>query len=229
MALTMIDPASSWLEVVELPTITRVSSPAAKDAAAAAADAAAAPPFTTTKTTTDLTEKDTTIDTSAAAMKDTTIDTCAVVAKTTDVTTKDPTIDASVATTKETTIDTGAAIATNTDLTEKDATIDTSAAATKDTTFGTNATIATTTNVTSDIDELKSPYRIPKKAKTKQPDINNAATMTGTPIGATSPTESVADHDSSKSGAENDLLGQTTKGNKKVSIIYDMFLFPKWN
>jgi len=25
MALTMIDPASSWLEVVELPTITRVT------------------------------------------------------------------------------------------------------------------------------------------------------------------------------------------------------------
>jgi hypothetical protein len=54
------------------------------------------------------------------------------------------------------------------------------------------------------------------------PDNNNAATMTGTPIGArTSPTGSVADHDSSES--------QTTKGNKKVSIIYDMILFPKWN
>jgi prolyl-tRNA editing enzyme YbaK/EbsC (Cys-tRNA(Pro) deacylase) len=136
--------------------------------------------------------------------------------------TKDPTIDASAATMNETTIDTGAAIATNRNLTEKDTTIDTSAAATKDTTIDTNAAIiATTTNVTSDIDERKSPYRIPKKAKTTMPDNNNAATMTGTPIGATSPTGSVADHDSSKS--------QTTKGNKKVSIIYDMFLFPKWN
>ncbi len=66
------------------------------------------------------------------------------------------------------------------------------------------------------------------KTTTKQRDINNAATMTGTPIGATSPTKSVADHDLSESGAKNDLLGQTTKGNKKVSIIYDMFLFPKW-
>jgi hypothetical protein len=145
------------------------------------------------------------------------------------VTTKDPTIDASAATMKETTIDTGAAIAMNTDLTEKDTTIDTSAAATKDTTIDTNAAIATTTNVTSDIDERKSPYRIPKKANTTMPDINNAMTMTGTPIGATSPTGSVADHDSSESGAENDLLGQSTKGNKKVSIIYDMILFPKWN
>jgi hypothetical protein len=50
-------------------------------------------------------------------------------------------------------------------LTEKDTTIDTSAAATKDTTIDTNAAIATTTNVTSDIDERKLPYRIPKKGK----------------------------------------------------------------
>jgi len=165
---------------------------------------------------TDLTEKDTTIDTSAAATKDTTTDTGAAVATTTDVTTKDPTIDASVATMKEKTIDTGEAIATNTYLTEKDTTIDTSTAATKDTTIDTStAAIATTTNVTSDIDERKTPYRIPKKART--------------PIGATSPTGSVADHDSSEYGAEDDLLGQTTKGNKKVSIIYDKIFFPTWN
>jgi len=117
----------------------------------------------------------------------------------------------------------------NTYLTEKDTTIDTSTAVTKDTTIDTNAAIATTTNVTSDVDERKTPYRIPKKANTTIPDINNAATMTGTPIGATSPTGSVADHDSSESGAKNDLLGQTTKGNKKVSIIYDKILFQKWN
>ena len=82
-------------------------------------------------------------------------------------------------------------IATNTDLTEKDTTIDTSAAAAmKDTTIDRNADIATTTNVTSDIDERKSPYRIPKKkAKTTMPDINNDTTITGTPIGATSPTK----------------------------------------
>jgi hypothetical protein len=60
------------------------------------------------------------------------------------------------------------------------------------------------------------------------PEINNTATMTGTPIAATLTSGSVADHDSSKSVAENDL-GQTTKGNKKVSIISDMFLFLKWN
>ena len=52
--------------------------------------------------------------------------------------------------------------------------------------------------------------------------------MTGTPIAATLTSGSVADHDSSKSVAENDL-GQATKGNKKVSIISDMFLFLKWN
>jgi hypothetical protein len=52
--------------------------------------------------------------------------------------------------------------------------------------------------------------------------------MTGTPIAATLTSGSVADHDSSESVAENDL-GQTTKGNKKVSIISDMFLFLKWN
>jgi hypothetical protein len=197
------------------------SSPAADDAAAAAAAAAAgAPPFATTKTTMNLTEKDSIIDTSGAA-----------VATMTDVTTKDPTIDASAATTKETTIDTGAAIATNLDLSKKNTTIDTSAATTKDTTFNTNADIAKTANLTSNIDERKSPYRIPKKAKTTMPDINNAAMMTGTPIGATLPTGSVADHDAHSSVyvAKNDVLGQTTKGNKKVSIIYDMFLIPKWN
>ena len=112
---------------------------------------------------------------------------------------------------------------------KKNTTIDTSAATTKDTTFNTNADIANTANLTSNIDERKLPYRIPKKAKTTMPDINNAATMTGTPIGATSPTGSVADYDSSEYGAEDDLLGQTTKGNKKVSIIYDKILFQKWN
>ncbi len=66
-----------------------------------------------------------------------------------------------------------------------------------------------------------------KKAKTTMTEIDNAATMTGTPIAATSPSGSVADHDSSESGTRNDLC-QTTKGNKKVSIISDMFLFPKW-
>jgi UDP-3-O-[3-hydroxymyristoyl] glucosamine N-acyltransferase len=72
-----------------------------------------------------------------------------------------------------------------TDFTEKYTTIDTSATTTKDTAIDKNATIATTTNVTSDIDERKSPYRIPKKAKTTTPE--------------------------------------------NVSIIYDMFLIPKWN
>ena len=113
-----------------------IAAAAAKAAASAATAAAAnAPTFATTETMTDLTEKDTTIDTSTAATKDTTTDTGAAVATTTDVTTKDPTIDASVATMKEKTIDTGEAIATNTYLTEKDTTIDTSTAATKDTTM----------------------------------------------------------------------------------------------
>ena len=174
-----------------------------------------APPFATGETMTDLTEKDTSIDSSAPATKDTTTDTGAAIATTTDMRTKDPTIDAIAATMKETAIDTGAAFATNTDLTEKDTTIDTSTAATKDTTIDTNAAVATTTNMTSDIDEPETPYRIPKKART--------------PIGATSPTGSVADNDSSEYGAEDDLLGQTTKGNKKVSIIYDKIFFSTWN
>ena len=125
--------------------------------------------------------------------------------------------------TKDTTIDTGAAIATTTDVTKKDTTIDTGAA------------IATTTDMTTNNDErkrgmlLELQAMIAKNAKTTMPEINNAATMTGTPIAATTSTSgSVADHGSSESVAENDL-GQTTKGNKKVSIISDMFLFPKWN
>ena len=194
------------------------SSPAADDAAAAAG----APPFATTTTTTDLTEKDSTIDsTSAATTNDATIDTGAAVATTTDMATKDPTIDASAPASR---------IATNTDLTGKIPTIDTRAATTKDTTFNTNTAMAKTANLTSDIDERKLLYRIPKKAtNTTLPDINKVATMTGTPIGATSPTGSDSDHDSSEYVAEKDDLGQTIKGNKKVSIIYDMFLIPKWN
>ena len=99
----------------------------------------------------------------------------------------------------------------------------------------TGAAIATTTDVTTDNDEpkrgmlLESQAMIAKNANTTMPEIKNAATMTGTPIAATTSTSgSVADHGSSRSVAENDL-GQTTKGNKKVSIISDMFLFPKWN
>jgi len=137
--------------------------------------------------------------------------------------------------TKDTTIDTGAAIATTTDVTKKDTKIDTSADTTKDTTIDTDAAIAMTTDVTTDNDErkrgmlLESHAMIAKNANTTMPEINNAATMTGTPIAATTLTSgSVADHGSSKSVAENDL-GQTNKGNKKVSIISDMFLFPKWN
>jgi len=137
--------------------------------------------------------------------------------------------------TKDTTIDTGAAIATTTDVTKKVTTIDTSADTTKDKTIDTGAAIATMTDVTTDNDErkrgmlLESQAMIAKNAKTTMPEINNATTMTGTPIAATtSMSGSVADHGSSKSVAENDL-GQKTKGNKKVSIISDMFLFPKWN
>ena len=137
--------------------------------------------------------------------------------------------------TKDTTIDTGAAIATTTEVTKKDTTIDTSADMTKDTTIDTGAVITTTTDVTTDNDKrkrgmlLESQAMIAKNAKTTMPEINNAATMTGTPIVATTSTSgSVANHGSSESVAENDL-GQTTKGNKKVSIISDMFLFPKWN
>jgi len=135
---------------------------------------------------------------------------------------------------KDTTIDTGAAIATTTDVTKKDTTIDTSADTTKDTTIDMGAAIATMTDVTTDNDErkrgmlLESQAMIAKNAITTMPEINNAATMTDTPIAATSPSRSVADHGSSESVPENDL-GQTTKGNKKVSIISDMFLFPKWN
>ena len=135
---------------------------------------------------------------------------------------------------KGTTIDTGAAIATTTDVTKKDTTIHTSADKIKDTTIDTGAAIATITDVTTDIDMrkrrmlLELQAMIAKNAKTTMPEINNAATMTGTPNAATSPSRSVADHGSSESVPENDL-GQTTKGNKKVSIISDMFLFPKWN
>jgi hypothetical protein len=60
------------------------------------------------------------------------------------------------------------------------------------------------------------------------PGINNAATMTGTPIAATLTSGSVAVHDSSGSVAENDSC-QTNKGNKNVSIMSDMFFFLKWN
>ena len=134
------------------------------------------------------------------------------------MTTKDPTIDASAPASR---------IATNTDLTGKIPTIDTRAATTKDTTFNTNTAMAKTANLTSDIDERKLLYRIPKKDNTTMSDINKVAT--GTPIGATSPSGSDSDHDSSEYVAENDDLGQTIKGNKKVSIIYDMFLIPKWN
>ena len=137
--------------------------------------------------------------------------------------------------TKDTTIDTGgAAIATMTELTIKDTTIDTGTATTKDTTIDTSAAIATTKDVTTDIDErkrrmlLESQTVIAKNVKTTMPEINNAVTMMGTPNAATSPSGSVADHDSSKFVAGNDL-GQTTKGNKKVSVISDMFIFPKWN
>ncbi len=82
---------------------------------------------------------------------------------------------------------------------------------TKDTTIEKGAAIATTTDVTK-----------------KDAEINNATTMTSTPIAATSPSGSVSDHGSSKYVAENDL-GQTSKGNKKVSIISAMILLPKWN
>ena len=102
---------------------------------------------------------------------------------------------------------------------------------TEDMTFATSAAIATTTDITEECKNrmlLEMEAMIAKNAKTTMTEIDNAATMTGTPIAATSPSGSVADHDSSKFVAENDL-GQTTKGNKKVSIISDMFLFPKWN
>jgi len=136
--------------------------------------------------------------------------------------------------TKDTTIEKGAAIATTTDVTEKDATIDTKADTTKDTTFDMGAAIATTTNVTTDNDKrnrgmpLESQAMSAKNAKTTMPENNHAVTTTSTPIAATLPSGSVSDHGSSKSVAGNDL-GQTSEGNKKVSIISDMILFPKWN
>jgi hypothetical protein len=167
--------------------------------------------------------------------KDTTIDTGTAIATTTDVTTKDTSIDTSAATTKETTIDKGAAIAMMTELTTKPSTtIDTGTATTKDTTIDKSAAFAMTKDVTTDINEgkrrmiLESQDVTAKNAKTTMPEVNNAATMTGSPDAATSPSGSVADHDSSKFVARNDL-GQTSKGNKKVSIISDMFLIPKWN
>ena len=136
--------------------------------------------------------------------------------------------------TKDTTIEKGAAIATTTDVTKKDATIDTKADTMKDSTFHTGAAIDTTTNVTTDNEgrnrgmPLGSQAMSAKNARTKMPENNNAATTTSTPITATSPSGSVSNHGSSESVAGNDL-GQTSKGNKKVSIISDMILFPKWN
>ena len=136
--------------------------------------------------------------------------------------------------TNDTTIDKGAAIATATDVTKTDATIDTSADTTKDTTIDTGAAIGTTTNVTTNNDErntgmpLGSQAMSAKNAKTTMPENNNAAMTTSTPIAATSPSGSVSNHGSRESVVGNDL-GQTSKGNKKVSIISDMILFPKWN
>jgi len=134
---------------------------------------------------------------------------------------------------KDTTIEKGAAIATTTDVTKQDTTIDTSADTPKDTTIDTGAAIAATTDVTTDNDErnrgmpLGSQAMSAKNAKTTMPENNNAATTTSTPIAATSPSGSVSNHGSRESVAGNDL-GQTSEGNKKVSIISDMFLFPKW-
>ena len=136
--------------------------------------------------------------------------------------------------TKDTTIEKGAAIATTRDVTKKDATIDTKADMTKDSTFHTGAAIDTTMNVTMDNNEhnrgmsLGSQAMSAKNARTTMPENNNAATTTSTPIAATLPSGSVSNHGSSESVAGNDL-GQTSKGNKKVSIISDMILFPKWN
>ena len=58
-------------------------------------------------------------------------------------------------------------------------------------------------------------------ATTKIPSINNAATMTSTPIAATLTSGSVAKHDSSGSDAVHDSC-QTNKGNKNVSIMSDL-------
>jgi len=60
------------------------------------------------------------------------------------------------------------------------------------------------------------------------PENNNAATTTSTPIAATLPSRSDSNHGSSKSVAGNDS-GRTSEGTRKVSIISDMILFPKWN
>ena len=96
------------------------------------------------------------------------------------------------------------------------------------------AAIDTMMNVTTDNDErnrgmpLGSQAMSPKNAKKTMPENNNAATMTSTPIAATSPSGSVSNHGSSESVVGNDL-GQTSEGNKKVSIISVMILFPKWN
>jgi hypothetical protein len=136
--------------------------------------------------------------------------------------------------TKDTTIEKGAAIAMTTDVTKKVATINTSADTTNDSTFDTGAAIDTTTNVTTNNDErntgmpLGSQAMSAKNARTTMPEYNNATTTTSTPIATTSPSGSVSNHGSSKYVAGNDL-GQTSKGNKKVRIISDMILFPKWN
>jgi len=68
---------------------------------------------------------------------------------------------------------------------------------------------------------------VAKNATTKMPGINNAATMTSTPIAATLMSGSVAKHDSSGSVAVHDSC-QTNKGNKNVSIMSDLF-FRTWN
>ena len=136
--------------------------------------------------------------------------------------------------TNDTTIDKGAAIVTATDVTKTDATIDTSADTTKDTTIDTGAAIGTTTNVTTNNDErnmgmpLGSQAMSANNIRTTMPENNNAVTMTSTPIAATSPSRSVSNHGSSESVAGNDP-GQTSEGTRKVSIISDMILFPKWN
>lgn len=68
---------------------------------------------------------------------------------------------------------------------------------------------------------------VAENATTKMPGINNAATMTSTPIAATLTSGSVAEHDSSGSVAVHDSC-QTNKGNKNVSIMSDLF-FRKLN
>jgi hypothetical protein len=119
-------------------------------------------------------------------------------------------------------------------VTKKGATIDTSADTTKDTTIDTGAAIGTMMNVTTNNDErntgmpLGSQAMNAKNTQTTMPENNNAATTTSTPIAATSPSRSVSNHGSSKSDAGNDP-GRTSEGTRKVSIISDMILFPKWN